>query len=340
MACAADTDCEGEGVCDAFGSPGGGERQVCSSDADCSGATCVRCKPFGGDGCAANCTKETPVLFTLKPGELDGSDIKIATSGAVIHGDILTLPLPFPGGTQMFVIGKVRNGRIPVAQKPSFMVQPRIPALDLACACVRGAVFKTCGGTTKEADGISISADCSADAGVCAGKKPCTAVAGPGNSSEGTVACTDLSGINFHISQDAGGAAAGPPVFTLEPGTGGPGAALIAAASSIGTVTGSCSGTTPDYGPDGELCTADDPPSARGTAAVQVLTTGTACASLRNAQGIDGNDIGPFCSTGVPLNCSELASGITAGAALAGAFTTLNQATAGDVVGTDVFVAQ
>lgn len=342
VACAADSDCQGDGVCDAYGVPGGGERKACSSDADCGAAKCIRCKPFGGDGCAANCTKETHVVFTLKPGELDGTDIKLATSGAVVHQDTVTVPLPFPSGTQEFVIGKVRNGSIPVAQKPAFMMLPRIPARTIACVCVRGVVFKTCGGTTKEADGITDSTNCSADPSVCVGKKPCTAVAGPGNSSEGTVGCEMLSDINYSVTQQAGGdtGTGGPATYMVQPGNGGPGSALIASGASIGIVVGFCTGTTTDYGPDGEFCTADDPAATRGQAMIQVLTTGSGCATVLNANGMGGNDIGPYCSMGVPLSCGELASGITAGSALASAFTALNQVPVGDIAVTSIFVAQ
>jgi hypothetical protein len=341
VACNADSDCQGAGVCDAFGFPGGGERKACGTDADCAGAVCVHCEPFGGDGCAANCTQETSVLFTLKPGEIEGSDIQLATSGAVVHGDILTIPLPL-SGTQSFLIGKPRNNRIPVVQKPAFINFPPVPVGTLGCACVRGALFKTCGGTTKEADGVTDSTDCTTDASVCAGLKPCTAVAGPGNSGEGTVACDSLAGINFSITQDAGGAGgtAGPSLIDPQPGSAGPGSALIASGATIGTLVGTCSGTAPDYGPDGEFCTSDDPQAARGTATLQLLTTGMACATMQNANGIDGNDIGPFCSAGVTLSCGELASGTTAGAALAGAFTSVDQPTVGDIAVTSIFVAQ
>jgi hypothetical protein len=61
---------------------------------------------------------------------------------------------------------------------------------------------------------------------------------------------------------------------------------------------------------------------------------------MLNANDIDGNAIGPYCRSGVALSCGELASGITSGAALAGAFTTLNQLTVGDIVVTNIFVAQ
>ena len=339
VACAADDDCQGEGVCDAFGFPGGGERKVCSSDTDCAGATCVRCKPVGGDGCAANCTDETAVVFPLKPGELANGDIRIATSGAVVHGDALTILLPL-SGTQTFLIGKPRDGRIPVTQQPAFVQFPPIPVGSLGCACVRGVIFKTCGGTAKEADGVTDSTDCTTDASVCAGKKPCTAVAGPGNSGEGTIGCTGLSGTNFSITQDAGGASgtARPALLSPQPGSGGPGSALITSGTSISTIVSLCTGSTPEYGPDGRFCTADD--TVHGTATLQALTTGMVCATMRNANGSDGDNIGPFCNTGVPLSCGELASGTTAGAALASAFTLLGQPSVGDITVSGVFVAQ
>jgi len=339
--CAADSDCQGQGVCDAFGFPGGGERKACSSDADCTGATCVRCKPFGGDGCAANCTNETAVVFTLKPGETANGDIRVATSGAVVRGN-LTILLPL-SGTQTFLIGKPRAGRIPVTQQPAFIHFPPIPAGSFGCACVRSVIFKTCGGTVKEADGVTDSTDCTTDASLCNGKKHCTAVAGPGNSGEGTIACTGgLSGTNFSIAQDAGGTGgtASPVILSPEPGSGGPGSALLTAGASIGTIVNRCTDNTPDYGPDGQFCTADDPETVRGTATLQRLTTGMACATLQNANGRDGNDIGPFCNTGVPLSCGELASGTTAGAALASAFTVLHESRVGDIVVSGVFVAQ
>jgi hypothetical protein len=342
VACNADDDCQGEGVCDAFGFPGGGERQACTSDADCGGARCVHCRPFGGDGCAANCTEETPVVFDVQPGEVDGTDIKIATSGAVVHGAGTTVLQLFPGGTQTFLIGKVRDNRIPLTQKPSLMIFPRAPVGSIACACVRGAVLKTCGGTTKEADGVTDSIDCTLDPHVCDGRKRCAAVAGPGNSTEGTVACDALSGINFSVTQDAAGedGMAGPAVYSVEPGMGGPGSALIASGNSIGTVIGACDAVSPNYGSDGEFCTADDPPDIRGNAALRIVTTGTGCATVGNANGISGATVGPFCKTGVPLSCGELASGITAGAALAGAFTLLDQPVVRDVAVTSIFVAR
>ncbi len=339
-ACDNETDCQGEGVCDAFGIPGGGVRKVCSSDADCGGAKCIHCKTFGGDGCAANCTTETRVQTTLVPGELAGTDIKEGTSGAIVHGDILTIPLPLVG-SNTFTSGKQKNNRIPLVQKAVDIILDRIPVSTLACACVRGRVFMTCGGTQFEADGQTASTNCTDDASVCAGKKPCTAVAGPDNAAEGAIGCDALPSASYTVVQDAGGESgvAGPAIFT--PGeAGGPGSQILATASAIGTVVGLCTGTTPDYGPDGEFCTDDDPTSTRGTASVQTLVTGTATATMLNANDIPDNDIGPFSFTGNPVSCANIEAGNLTGGALAGAFTSPDQATVGDIAVTNVFVTQ
>src|SRR5215467_950673 len=55
QACTAEEQCLGNGVCV------GGAKDFtgCVADADCPNGACVHCKPFGGDGCAANCTLES-----------------------------------------------------------------------------------------------------------------------------------------------------------------------------------------------------------------------------------------------------------------------------------------
>ena len=77
-ACTADGQCEGEGVC--VGGPK--ELTACASDAACTGGKCVKCKTFGGDGCAANCTQEFGVPFTFVP----GTGVAPGSSGAVVRG--------------------------------------------------------------------------------------------------------------------------------------------------------------------------------------------------------------------------------------------------------------
>ena len=349
-ACTKESDCQGTGVCDALGIPGGGLRKICSTDADCTvtgqtaTAKCVRCMPFGGDGCAANCTNETTLNNTLKPGVVDGTGITAGTSGAVVNADILTIPLPLEGQNN-FVVGKEKDGRIPLVQKPDGIQLPRIPVSTLACACVRGIEFKTCGGAQYEADGQTVSTDCSRDASLCTGKKPCTSVAGPGNAGAGTIGCSaaGLPSINYVVVQNAIKAppdAEDPAIFTF--GGGGPaGSMLLLNASSIGTVVGSCSGSGGGWGADGEFCTADDPIENQGTPSIQSLTTGTAQATIQNANDIEGNNVGPFSITGAVVSCAQVSSGGgTSGSTLAGAFTSLNQATTGDIVVTNAFVSQ
>src|SRR5262249_42616428 len=89
--CTAETDCSGAGVC-----IGGAHAETaCTDNSGCTGGQCVHCVPQGGDGCAANCTAESDVPFSLVPGVLtpDGTGLEPQTSGVVIHGDTLTIPL-------------------------------------------------------------------------------------------------------------------------------------------------------------------------------------------------------------------------------------------------------
>ena len=343
-ACTKESDCQGQGVCDALGIPGGGLRKICNTDADCGAAKCVRCMPFGGDGCAGNCSNEVAVPNNLKPGVVDGTGITPGTSGAVVNADILTIPLPLDG-QNAFIVGQEKDGRIPVVQKPEGIQLPRIPVSTLACACVRGIEFKTCGGAQYEADGQTASTDCTLDASVCAGKKPCTSVAGPGNAGAGTIGCSasGLPSVSYTIVQDAIKSppdAENPAIFTYT-GGGPTGSMLLLNATSIGTVVGSCSGSGGNYGTDGEFCTNDDPAEGRGTPSIITLTTGTASAEIKNANDIEANDVGPFASTGAVVSCAQVGSGGgTSGSTLAGAFTSLNQATTGDIVVTDAFVSQ
>jgi hypothetical protein len=296
--CTAESDCTGEGVCDGGTHIG----RACDTTADCPNAACVHCRPFGGDGCAANCTSEVDVPITLvagatkacKGGANDGKACAVAadcpspgtcsnftaclggtkdsmpcatnadcdsntctsgivggTSAAFVHGGILQLPLPL-SGMQTLTIGKMHNGQIPGVIKASSVRLPRIAVGVVACACVRGVAAKTCGGTLTNADG-SISDNCTPDftAGdsVCAGKKPCAFVNGPGNSTSGVIGCDGLTPVNLSFTQDGGGEAppmpptpppnAGPAVIELT-GTGPAGSALLLNTSAIGQATGSC----------------------------------------------------------------------------------------------------
>lgn len=357
--CTQESDCQGEGICDTFGQAGTAgtvPRKVCSADNECGGAKCIHCKRFSKNGCANNCTTESTNVTHLVPGQLNATstDIVPGTSGAIVHGDILTIPLPLEGTTALIAGKPGSNGLIPLAQKVDGTNLNRIPVQMIACACVRGSEYRTCGGTQFDADGKTLSINCTTDATLCDGKKPCTAVAGVGNAGEGVIGCGGLPSDSYEIVQDAGGDKcasdvigcqfAGPVIFTPNPAAGAAGSQVLASASAIGTVTGLCTGNTADYGPDHEFCTDDDPNTAavRGTPSIQTLVTGTASAMILGANGFPSpdNDIGPFSITGHGITCDKIAQGMTSGGAQAGAFTSLDQPTTGDIVVTNVFIAQ
>jgi len=67
--CTAESQCRGNGVC----TDGVRIDTSCRVDVDCPGSVCVRCRTFGGDGCAANCTAETDIAFDLIPGVFEGT---------------------------------------------------------------------------------------------------------------------------------------------------------------------------------------------------------------------------------------------------------------------------
>jgi hypothetical protein len=161
-ACTSESQCQGDGVCLA----GQKVLSACSTDSDCSGSTCVHCKTFGGASipgdsvhtCSANCTFETAVPCKLVPGVASGTDIT-SGSGAVVHGEVLTIPLPFTG-SETLSVGKEKDGQMPVVIEADSVHLPAIPVSNIACACLRELPAKTCGGTIFEKKG-SQSLDCS-----------------------------------------------------------------------------------------------------------------------------------------------------------------------------------
>ncbi len=337
----AGTPCIGEGDCDGNGVCGGGAKaeSACVDDSACPDGQCIHCRTFGGDGCAANCTSERDSAIDVVSGAIDGVTIAPGTSGIVIHGDILTIPLPLDG-TLTLTTGKLRFGQMPIVVRAGTVRFSRIP-IGLACACVRGIARETCGGTLFDTDG-SLSLDCTpgltAGNSVCAGRSPCTSLHGDGNAMSGVIGCSGLDSVDYRVTQDAGliGKPSAPQI-TLN-GTGGPGSAAAFGTTAIGTIVGTCTGPGPDYGPDGEFCTTDDPPNSIGKPWTSRLTTGTATAEMFNANGLPGNTIGPFSVTGALLDCSALLNGNSPGGTLVGTATLLGQPTVGDIVVTNQFV--
>src|SRR5262249_37810394 len=156
----------------------------CTANSDCPGGSCVHCKTFGGSGCAANCTSETTVPYNFVPGVAQGLGIMPGTSGAVVNGEILTIPLPLPGNLAL-VIGKQLNGQIPGVIKLAGVNIPQIPVQTIACACIHPVEYKTCSGTLLDADGVTITPSCTDGFATppvtCPVDRPCTSVFGAGN---------------------------------------------------------------------------------------------------------------------------------------------------------------
>lgn len=351
-ACSVESDCLGQGVCHA----GVKAEAACNTDNDCPGSRCARCVPQGGDGCAANCTFETDIPFELVPGMVKSGQLAAGTSGSFVHDGLLQLPLALRGH-ETLTIGKERDGKIPVAVKVGSVQFPKISVSTLACACVRAVAAKTCGGTLFEADGVTLSTDCTpgftGGDSVCTGQKPCAFVSGPDNAAAGEIGCDGLDAVDVSATQDAGGQlppppptppiGSGPEIITLS-GSGGPGAALIFNTTAIGTITTSCTQTGSALGPDGQFCTDDDPQSYRGSVRTLPSVTGSASGEIVNRQSTTPGEttIGPFSVSGSAFDCAKLTSSApnASGASLVVAFTSLNQPALGDVVVTTQLVGQ
>ena len=327
--CTSESQCQGSGVCV------GGTRaeSACVSDSACPGGQCIHCRTFGGDGCAANCTIEHDSTIDVVSGALDGEMRLLGTSGMIIHGDILTIPLPLDGALTL-TTGKPRLGQIPIVVRAGAVRFSGIPIGALGCGCVRGIARKTCGGTFFDADG-SPSLDCTpgltAGDGVCAGRKPCAALHGDGNAMSGVIGCSGLDLVDYRLTQDAGSTGIpSAPQLTFS-GSGGPGSAVIFGTTAIATILGACTGCEPGYGPDCEFCTADDPPSSVGVPTTAPFTTGTATAEVLNANATSGLSIGPFSVVGSPLDCVSLLNGGSSGGTIVAVATTLGLPTLGDI---------
>jgi hypothetical protein len=269
------------------------------------------------------------------------SDVPFDLSASTVWVQgVVSLPLPL-SGRQTLTIGKARNGQIPAVIRATAVQFDAIDALGVACVCVRGVVAKTCGGTFFEADGVTLSPDCTQDDSVCAGKNPCTFLHGPNNVASGTIGCDGLDGVNVSFTQDAGGRSRTPslPVITVD-GIGGPGSAVLLDSIALGVTLGACTGTGSAYGKDGEFCTDDDPQSVRGTPLTLPFTTGTATAEVLNANGQDGVDMGPTSATGTPFSCTALAHADVAGTGLATAFAQLHVPVVGDTAAAALLVTQ
>ena len=341
--CQSEGDCTGNGVC------GGGTNvsRACTGDADCPGSQCIHCVPEGGDGCAANCTTETQVSFRLIEGVASSDDLEPGTSGAIAHASAITIALPLRG-MQGLIIGRERDGVVPVVLKAANIQFPPINVGGLVCGCIRSVAAKTCGGTAFNLDG-RVATDCTDGytdgASACPEDKPCAFVHGEGNSGAGFVGCDGLAGIDVSITQDDLAGTPSAPVLTLS-GSGSPGSVLLLTSTAIGTQPNACKA---------ESCTDAEDFSKRGTIQTVPLTSGTASGLWTNANGradqticrCPGGDLtcplasclGPWSASGAPVDCMSLMAGSAAGGALAGGFPVFNLPILHDAVITNAFAA-
>lgn len=337
-ACTSEEDCIDGGAC--FG--GLDDLRACVSDSDCRSGSCRRCRPVGGDGCAANCTFETEILARLVPGivEPSGDTIRFGTSGGAIFGPFLTVPIPLIG-TVTLTVGHSVDGESPVAIKTSNVRLPAFPVGTLACGCLRGPTQFTCGGTILDAD-ATLSTDCtpgSAATVECPAEKPCAPVHGGGNAGSGRIGCGER-GVGVEVTHDCLGTPGELPLPALmsagetdEPSAPAKGQALFGFTLSIGTVVGGCTGFGRDHGPDGLFCTDDDPVFSRGAAIGFFLTTGSASGRIDNPGNIEGDVLGPFSIVGRGFTCNDSDGSVDiSGGVLSGVFTACDQPTVSDIV--------
>lgn len=335
--CTSEEDCVDGGAC--FG--GLDDLRECVSDADCRGGACRRCRPVGGDACAANCTFETDIPVPLVAGfvESNGMEISFGTSGVVVFSPFLTVPLPLTGAWTL-TVGHSREQVSPVTIRERGVHFDAIPTSTLSCACLRGPARLTCGGTLLDRDG-TLSTDCGPgdpDAAPCPQHRPCAPVHGPGNSGSGFIDCGS-PGVGIEISHDCNAtpdaAEFSPAVSTTElERLGAPriGNTLLGFAIQLTPVVGLCTGTTPDYGPDGILCTDDDPLAQRGTPIAVLLTTGAAVGTVIHAANSE-DVLGPIAIDGRAFTCNDTDASVDISAGvIGGVFTACDQPSISDIV--------
>jgi hypothetical protein len=292
--------------------------RLCTASQDCPSGACV---PFGGDGCAANCTQEDVRRTRLDPAR---SPLRIQQASFTLNLNLR--------GTQVLRTGRPRTrrvldpqgnvitepGELPVTVKAADPAFEPLVVRNLACACIRtvpvpdlfgpniaGVGKIACGDEGLHAVDYTIIQDHNTT---------------PGNPGNGNVigglpqlpddpecddeftfpsgvpstACRELSDPDcsdptafFHPG------VCNSPRTTRSSGAGPRGSASIDASIAIGLLSdaGSCDLTEPrnpdgscrfrDYGPDCIPCTSDD--RDMGTPENLTLTTGVAAGAVYDA---------------------------------------------------------
>lgn len=343
--------------------PTGGPDIICGDGTTTPPEECDDGDNYGGDGCAANCTNESDITLTFSGG----------SSGSVVQAVAFKLELPI-SGSQVLTHGSARTDTSTGADGHSNFAPGEVPLVSLidkninedgspkidpiqipgiACACLRGIQFQTCGGLPTvpgNTDAVCSAADGSVDPAKCSGGPACAVVYGPNVSAGGVIGCAGISDVNYSVTLDS---ISGETVFER---SGGPVevGAINNSFTAIGVIMGNpmCIEDTgnANNGPDGFPCTNDDPASARGTPNLNVQTTGNVAAAVLNANGNQGVNIDADsqcgaspCDTtgaGAPKSCEDLLAGNTSGLCLASAFAALAQPSLGDIAVPATFCAE
>lgn len=338
-ACAFEDDCVEGGAC--FGGPD--DLHECDSDADCRDAHCVRCRPVGGDGCAANCTEESKVIADIVPGVFDFAiprrDLQIVpgTSGLGLFCSFYYFPIAIQGRAA-FTVGRTLNGTTTVAVKAEdFRIDPTF--VQFGCFCLRDPEMSTCGGTTFDRDGKP-SPHCTDNfpgAISCPDERPCAPVHGPGNSGSGFVQ-QGPTRYDTEFVQDCNGEPRESPFEPVqrtsssasEDPTGAN--ALLTMAMAFDMRNGRCDAGAAEAGADGEYCSDDDPTTARGDLMSLPFNTGSATGLILNPGDFEGDQTGPNRVEGAPFRFAADSSLDTTGTSLTAAFTACSVYQLSDIV--------
>ncbi len=327
-------ECDDGGTC-VSGSVG----VLCTVDGTCGplGA----CQPTGGDGCAANCTTETTVDL-LRP--LSAS---LPNSQMAVQAYVWILRFA-ASGRQIAQIGKAgSDGVTPVAIKTADVsfAPARIPGLG--CACVRAREHPAFGAGVAGAGVVGCG-----PAGLPEVDIDVTRAHNIGVVGQGGFTAADCAAAGGSVE---GGANPHPDVCNGPPQTsthtqGPPGSALITLNTAVGLIPGGeCSTDLRNRlnGPDGIPCTDDDPSESQGVATLIVSTTGTATATITQANNISAATLGSntLCGSrpceataqGNPLDCSAFAAGSITEFTLASASAALDRPMIGDDLTTSDF---
>lgn len=285
-----------------------------------AGEQCDDGNNFGGDGCAANCTREDARVAIFDP----------TKTTVTVQIDSLPFDVTLTG-RQTFRTGQPRNetvrgpngevlfnpGQIPVAVRANEVHFDPVSVPGLRCACVRGIPVPAFGNGITAVGEIGCGAAPLTDINYRLVQDHNTNPGDPNNRSQGTpddaecddsitlpggivsVACKEGTGANCSAANFSHtGVCNGPRQITLSGGPTPPGSVFLLSNSAIGLLSdgGACDTTgprpgrpcpVPDYGMDCLPCTDDD--LDKGIPQYVPFTSGTAQAAVFDANNNAGS---------------------------------------------------